>query len=103
CPSHRTEPCSGDNKLEKIRSKLVFPLPFSPTTANSDPRSTFTLRSVNNRRSPRLQRNETACNIRHSTPVRDESKGTERGKTRGEWQVSRLLQPSCSGDDPTVN
>ena len=46
-----------------MRRKLVFPLPFAPTTANSVPGLTVTLTSENSCRSPRLPLSATVWNI----------------------------------------
>lgn len=36
-PPHRTVPCCGRYKPEMILASVVFPLPFSPTSATTSP------------------------------------------------------------------
>ena len=62
-PCQRITPLSGDNRPHSIRRKLVFPLPFSPTTARRLPGLTVTLTSENSCRSPRLPLSATVSNI----------------------------------------
>jgi len=52
-----------------MRRKLVFPLPFSPTTARRVPGLTVTLTSENSCRSPRLPLSATVWNIFRGIPL----------------------------------
>src|SRR5688572_6623602 len=67
-PCQRIVPLSGDNNPHSMRRKLVFPLPFSPTTASSVPGLTVTLISENSSRSPRLPLSATVWNIFREIP-----------------------------------
>lgn len=68
-PCQRIAPLSGDNRPQSMRRKLVFPLPFSPTTANRVPGLTVTLTSENSCRSPRLPLSATVWNIFRKIPL----------------------------------
>ena len=67
-PLPKIVPLSGDNNPHSMRRKLVFPLPFSPTTASSVPGVTVTLTSENSSRSPRLPLSATVWNIFREIP-----------------------------------
>src|SRR5581483_444701 len=54
-PSQSTSPAAGVARPQRIRSRLVLPLPFGPRSSISSPRSTVKLRSLKRRRVPRTQ------------------------------------------------
>src|SRR3970040_1096048 len=62
-PCQRIVPQSGARRPHSMRRKLVFPLPFAPTTANRVPGLTVTLKAENSCRSPRLPLRATVWDI----------------------------------------
>src|ERR1700704_2538010 len=54
-PRQRTSPSAGAANPQRIRSKLVFPLPFAPRSSINSPELIEKFRSLNSRRSPRVQ------------------------------------------------
>src|SRR6266699_3100072 len=55
-PCQRISPCSGAIKPQRIRNRLVFPLPFGPVSCRNPPSDSAKLTLLKSRRSPRTHR-----------------------------------------------
>src|SRR5678816_2675784 len=62
-PCHLTSPVSGVSNPQRIRKRLVLPLPFGPVSCRNDPGAREKLMSLKSRRSPRTHRSFSTSKI----------------------------------------